>query len=63
MEQIEDNLLFEQVDKALRKNEPVNIRLFSQSMYPFLNPYTDILTLSPSDTNRLHIGDVVLAKM
>ena len=55
--------MFQKVEKALNNGESVRIRLVGQSMYPFLDSRTDIITISPVKRKNLHVGDVVLAKI
>ncbi len=60
MEEIDNKWLFHRVESTLKNGEQVKIRLVGQSMYPFLNEQTDVLTIAPI-SGSLQVGDIVLA--
>jgi len=58
---INNTFLFQEAVSVLKSGKNVKIRLVGQSMFPFLHPETDILTIAPKCFNGLRVGDVVLA--
>jgi len=63
MKQIDNSWFFQKAEEVLKIGEQVKIRLVGHSMYPFLNSDKDLLTIAPIIPERLHVGDIVLAKV
>lgn len=65
MERIANNILFKEVETALRNGKSVKIRTVGTSMRPFLTEDMDIVIITPytPQTMRLYRGDIALFKI